>query len=143
MGRGLLPVGLPRLADRDQRRSRKGPAQSSTAPPEVRAGPSGPLKVCSCAVPDPRVLLLDADAVAGDVIAGVLERLGHATTRVTDPLEAIRRAHEFQLVVVDDVGEGADPVQVCRELRATPQAAAVPVLAVCPSDDVEERIKFL
>ena len=94
-------------------------------------------------MPDPRILLLDAEGAAGDAIALVLERLGHATTRVADPLEAIRRAHDFQLVVVDVVGEGADPVQVCRELRATPEAAAVPVLAVCQSDDVEERIRFL
>ena len=99
-------------------------------------------------MPDPRILLLDADAApgapagAGVSLASVLERLGHATTQVSEPLEAIRRATEFQLVVVDVVGD-ADPVQVVRELRATPEAASVPVLAVCQSDDVEERIKFL
>jgi pilus assembly protein CpaE len=93
-------------------------------------------------VPDPRILLLDADVAAGDRLAAVLVRLGHATTQVTDPLEAIRRAGEFQLVVVDEVGE-ADAIEVVRELRATPEAATIPVLAVCRSDDVEERIKFL
>jgi pilus assembly protein CpaE len=94
-------------------------------------------------LPEPRVLLLDAESTGVNPIAVVLERLGHATKRVTDPLEAIRIAPEFQLVVVDHVGAGADPIQVCRELRATPEAATIPVLAVCQSDDVEERIKFL
>ncbi|MCI0344739.1 MAG: AAA family ATPase [Chloroflexi bacterium] len=93
-------------------------------------------------MPDPRVLLLDADATAGENLASVLQRLGHGATQVSDPIEAIRRAPEFQLVVVDLVGD-ADPIQVVRELRATPEAASVPVLAVCQSDDVEERIKFL
>ena len=92
---------------------------------------------------DARILLLDADVAAGDAIAAVLERLGRTATRVTDPLEAIRRATDHQLVIVDLVGEGANPVQVCRELRATPEAAAVPVLCICQSDDVEERIHFL
>jgi pilus assembly protein CpaE len=94
-------------------------------------------------LPEPHVLLLDADATEVNPIAVVLERLGHATKRVADPLEAIRIAREFQLVIVDHVGAGADPIQVCRELRATPEAATVPVLAVCQTDDVEERIKFL
>jgi pilus assembly protein CpaE len=94
-------------------------------------------------LPDPHVLLLDADSAEVNPIAAVLERLGHATRRVADPLEAIRIAREFQLVVVDRVGPAADPIQVCRELRATPEAATVPVLAVCQTDDVEERIKFL
>ena len=94
-------------------------------------------------MPEARILLLEADETAGDEIAAAFERLGHATNRVSDPLEAIRRATEHQLVVIDRVGEGADPVQVCRELRATPETAAIPVLGVCQTDDVEERIRFL
>ena len=34
-------------------------------------------------------------------------------------------------------------VEICREIRATPALAAVPVMCVSGSDDVEERIRFL
>lgn len=93
-------------------------------------------------MPDSRILLLESDPVAGERITTVLEPLGHPCTVVTDPIEAIRRAAEHQLVIIDIVTDG-DAVRVVRELRTTPEAAVVPVLCICQSDDVEERIRFL
>lgn len=90
-----------------------------------------------------RILLLAVGAEAGDAIVVALQRGERTCLRVSDQLEAIRRAPEHQLVVIDDVGADADPVEVCRELRATPSAAAVPVLCISKSDDVEDRIRFL
>ena len=39
--------------------------------------------------------------------------------------------------------DGRSGVELCREIRATPALAAVPILCVATTDDVEERIGYL
>ena len=89
------------------------------------------------------ILLLDVDPASTDVIAGGLVRAGHELTTVTDSDEALRRVLEHQLVIVDVVtGERTAP-DVCREIRGTPDMAAVPVLCIAQTAEVDERIAFL
>lgn len=90
-----------------------------------------------------RILLVDADDVAAGVIADTLKAVGHAITRVTDGREAFQRAPEAELVILDVPGGATSAVELCREIRATPALAAIPVLCVAQSDDVESRIAFL
>ena len=46
-------------------------------------------------------------------------------------------------MIIDVVGAGKSAADVCREIRATPSLAPIPVLCVSQTDDVEERIRFL
>jgi pilus assembly protein CpaE len=64
-------------------------------------------------------------------------------TLVDDPDVAFPQVAEHQLVVIDLIGGPKSAVDVCREIRATPSMAAVPVICVSATDDVEERIQFL
>jgi pilus assembly protein CpaE len=64
-------------------------------------------------------------------------------TILADTDEAIRRAGEFSLVVVDVVDPPRTGVEVCAEIRRTPALAAIPVLCISQTDDIEERVRFL
>ncbi|MCU0477391.1 MAG: AAA family ATPase [Chloroflexi bacterium] len=89
------------------------------------------------------ILLLSAAADAAGPMAEALRVGDHQVTTVTDADEAIRRAGEFTLVVIDAVDPPQTGVEVCAEIRRTPLLAGIPVLCVCQQDDVEERVRFL
>ncbi len=89
------------------------------------------------------ILLLETDPAAGTLLSGILSGVGYQLTTVADPDEAFRLAADHNLVVIDLLSAGRDPVEVCREIRRTPALAAIPVLCVAQSDDVEARIRFL
>ena len=93
--------------------------------------------------PSASILLLEHDLAAGDVIQSVLGGVGYAVIPVQDADAAIRHAAEHDLIIIDLTDPGRSPDAVCREIRGTPSLAAIPVLCVCQSDDVEERIRFL
>jgi pilus assembly protein CpaE len=91
-------------------------------------------------VPDTRILLLGDQS--GD-LAGVLTRPGITLTHADDATDAVRLAHDHELIVLD-VAEGfRASAEICREIRADPNLTAIPVLCVSASDDVEERILLL
>ncbi|MFZ5854954.1 MAG: AAA family ATPase [Chloroflexota bacterium] len=92
---------------------------------------------------DSLILLVEADQPAGDVITGVLSQVGYQLTTVTDTGEAFRQAATHQLIIIDALGTDAAAQQFCREIRATPALAPIPVLCISRTDDVEERIRFL
>ncbi len=94
-------------------------------------------------MPSSSILLLETDAKAGQTIGAVLTGVGYAVEIVKDPAEAIRTAADHSLVVIDVIGSGATPADVCREIRATPSLSAIPVLCLTQTDDVEDRILFL
>jgi pilus assembly protein CpaE len=88
-----------------------------------------------------RVLLLGDSS--SDAIARVLAQHDRFLTRVEDPDEAIRSAPDHQIVVVDVVPLPRTVASVCREIRAVPELAELPVLAISPTDHVEDRIRLL
>ena len=94
-------------------------------------------------MPTTSILLLSAAAEADSATAAVLRAGGRVVTTLADPDEAIRRAGEFTLLVLDTVDPPRTAVEVCSEIRRTPALAAIPVLCVCQQDDVEERVRFL
>ena len=94
-------------------------------------------------VPASSVLLLDADRLAAESISATLTGAGYEVTAVTDADEAFRRAPEFSIVVIDEVQGPRPAVEVCREIRTTPALAAIPVLCISRSDEVEDRVRFL
>ncbi|MEX1172821.1 MAG: AAA family ATPase [Chloroflexota bacterium] len=98
-------------------------------------------------MPASTILVLSDAESAGDAIAPILTSAGYTVTPIADADEAFGRVVEHQLAIIDlragtPVG-GKSAVDLCREIRATPAMAAVPVLCVASSDDVEERIGFL
>ncbi len=94
-------------------------------------------------MPASSILLLDSDPEAGAAIDAILSVAGYTITLTADTDEAFARAAEHQLVIIDMTTGPRTAVDICREIRATPAMAAVPVLCVSASDDVEERIQFL
>nr|MBA2299754.1 response regulator [Chloroflexota bacterium] len=115
-------------------------------------------------MPASTILVLESAATAAASLAPHLTSAGYTVTQTTDADEALSLIVEHQLAVLDvgvgDVGskpakggkaakeaEEAAPVksgmELCREIRAAPAMAAVPILCVASTDDVEERIGFL
>ena len=89
------------------------------------------------------ILLVDADAAAAAEIVAALSAEGHTVVTVPDGDTAFRAASDHQLLVLDVLAGPGTPADVCREIRATPSLASIPVLCVAQTDDVEERIGFL
>ncbi|MFI5227034.1 MAG: CpaE family protein [Candidatus Limnocylindrales bacterium] len=94
-------------------------------------------------MPASNLLLVESDATSRDVISNVLTSVGYTVTVVSDATEAFRRAGEHQLVLLDVVTGDRSAADVCREIRSTPSMAAIPVLCISQSDDVDDRIRFL
>ena len=93
-------------------------------------------------MPSSTILVLETNAQAA-AIEGPLTRIGYQVTTTADPDDAVRRAGEFALVIVDVSSGRASGVDVCREIRSTAAFSAVPVLCMSQTDDVEERVRYL
>jgi len=94
-------------------------------------------------VPSSSLLLLDSEVSSANLIAATLIRIGYGVTTVIEPDDAFRQASDHALVIVDRVTGPRSAIDVCREIRSTPALAAIPVLCISQTDDVEERIRFL
>jgi pilus assembly protein CpaE len=94
-------------------------------------------------LPASTILLIDADAAAAETISAALTAVGYTVTTVADPGEAFGKVADHQLAIVDVVAGERTAFDVCKEIRSTPALAAVPILCVGQSDDVEDRIRFL
>jgi pilus assembly protein CpaE len=92
-------------------------------------------------LPTTRILLLGN--AASDAIARVLAERGRAVTRTENAEDAIRAAADHEIVVIDQVAPPATVATVCRDIRAVPELAELPILAVAASHNVEERIRLL
>lgn len=94
-------------------------------------------------MPSSTILVLETNAEATAAIEGPLTGVGYQVTATADPDDAVRRAADYALVIVD-VGPGPwSGVAVCREIRGTAALSAIPVLCMSQTDDVEERVRFL
>ena len=94
-------------------------------------------------MPASTILLIEADAASGDTISPVLTGVGYTVTISPDAVDAFGKVADNQLVIIDVVTGDRTAADVCREIRATPAMAAIPVLCVSQTDEVEERIRFL
>jgi pilus assembly protein CpaE len=94
-------------------------------------------------VPASTILLLEADPASGELISGILTGVGYTVTTVKEPGDAFAQAAANHLVVLDDISGPKTAIDLCREIRSTPSMAAIPVLCISQSEDVEERIRFL
>lgn len=97
-------------------------------------------------MPASTILILESLAAGDASLASILSSAGYTVTQTGDPDEALAKIGEYQLAILD-MGVVADGtkggVELCREIRATPELAAVPIMCVATSGEVEERIGFL
>jgi pilus assembly protein CpaE len=91
-------------------------------------------------VTDTRIVLLGN--ASSDPLAKTLGKSGRALTRIEDPAALLAAAVDQDVIVLDVVA-GRSIVDMAKEIRAVPELAEVPILAVTASDDVEERIRLL
>jgi pilus assembly protein CpaE len=92
-----------------------------------------------------KIIVLTSDATTGEPIAPVLTAGGATVEVEPDRDRGFTRIVEHDLAILDlgPVSSGRTALELCREIRATPSMAGVPILCVASSDDVEERIGFL
>ena len=94
-------------------------------------------------MPSSTILVLETSAEASAFIEGPLTAIGYQVTITADPDDAVRRAADYALVILD-VGSGPrSGVDVCREIRRTAAFFAIPVLCMSQTSDVEERVRYL
>jgi pilus assembly protein CpaE len=93
-------------------------------------------------VPASTILLLETDESGVASIGDILSGAGYEVSRTLDRDEMLVNASEHQLVIVD-VTDPRTAIEICTQIRSTPGLTQVPVLCISPSDDVEDRIRFL
>lgn len=94
-------------------------------------------------MPASTILYIESKSEAGASISQILTGAGYTVTVATDPDAAFAQVTEHQLVLIGRPGGEHPAVDLCREIRATPSMAGVPIMCVSTTDDVEERIAFL
>jgi pilus assembly protein CpaE len=92
-------------------------------------------------VSDTRILLLGN--AGSDPLVKVLGRTGRVLTRIEDPEQLASAPPDQHVVVLDAAPAPRTLADMCREVRAQPALAEIPILAITATDDVEERIHLL
>lgn len=90
---------------------------------------------------DTRILLLGT--AASESLSKILGRPGRALTRIESVDDLAANAAKNDIVVIDVVPSPRTLVEMCRDLRAIPELAEIPIVAISSTDDVEERIRLL
>ncbi|MGZ6343562.1 MAG: response regulator transcription factor, partial [Candidatus Limnocylindrales bacterium] len=94
-------------------------------------------------MPSSSVLLLANGSSLVETIRRSMASVGYEVVVTADADEAFRLAAAQALVIVDSSGGARTPREICRDLRATPALARIPVLCIAQGNDVDERVGFL
>ena len=102
--------------------------------------PSAGRYPCDCTL-----LLLDDNAVSQLVLRGMLLKLGYRVFTAADAGAAFDVLHgqAVDALLLDCPAQPADQMLLCRQLRALPGGAELPILALVSSTDVAERERCL
>ena len=92
-----------------------------------------------------RLLIIDDEPVARAALDGLLSGQGYELHFASNGLEGLARAAELlpDLVLLDVMMPRLDGFEVCRQLRANPQLAEMPVVMVTSLDDRDSRLTGL
>jgi pilus assembly protein CpaE len=94
-------------------------------------------------VPASTILFIQDDPEAAASTSKILSAAGYTVTQTPDPDKAFAQVAENQLVLIGRPAGKRPAVELCREIRATPAMAGIPIMCISTTDDVEERIAFL
>lgn len=112
----------------------KGSCFTVRLPSVVRESPSVPAPISQVRSTGPakRVLIVDDNEDATEMLSALLQRRGHETRVALDGLHALEIAHDFRPnIVFLDIGlPRLDGFQVARRMRKIPACAAIPIVAV-------------
>lgn len=136
---GTAPLGDPPLG-RMATAELKGTAAVYHGPSGRLGSPSLPARMT---LPASTILLLDQDDAAAELIGSILVPAGYQVTRTTDADDAVRRAADHPLVIIDAVAGPRGGRDACAAIRTTQALAGVAVLGIAQTDDVEERVGLL
>ena len=91
--------------------------------------------------PRGRVLVVEDDADARDLISHLLRREGYEVAQAPGGAEALDLLREVpvDVILLDVMMPEVDGLEVCRRLRRTPDLAAIPVVLLTALDDMETR----
>jgi len=89
------------------------------------------------------ILIVDDDPAACKILEGLLRAADYRIFFVTSGLEALHTAQQTlpDLVLLDVMMPDIDGFEVCRQLRADPMLAEVPIIMVTALEDRESRMR--
>lgn len=88
------------------------------------------------------ILVVEDEAATADLVRAALEERGYSVTVAKTVLEARTRIERARpnLLVLDRNLPDKDGLEFCKELRARPETASLPILFLTARKDVSERI---
>lgn len=106
------------------------------------AGAGTPSETGGSAPAGLRALVVDDEPPLVKVVSSYLEREGFEVASAGDGERAVALAREFEpdVIVLDLMLPGLDGIEACRQIRANPETADIPVLmfsALSGDEDVE------
>jgi CheY-like chemotaxis protein/Tfp pilus assembly ATPase PilU len=112
----------------------------------VLGGAAAEPKLAATAPDQPRVLLVDDDAVVRRLGRTLLEKNGFEISEVSDgvtALELLARDPEYSLVVLDLSMPGMSGLEVLRHVRRTASIASLPVVVLTGSDEQASEAEIM
>ena len=93
----------------------------------------------------PLVLVIDDDHTQRQILTGILEREGYAALAVGDGETGLRAIieHQPRLVLLDLNLPRLDGYEVCRQLRADPLTATLPVMVITAHTSLDDMVAAL
>lgn len=107
--------------------------------------PSSAERTLGALHPTARVVLVDDDPVAGELVRASLEGQGFEVRHCLDPLQALDfiALEAPDLILLDMLMPGIDGIAMCAELRKQPALSLVPVIFLTGRDETEQKVEAL
>jgi twitching motility two-component system response regulator PilH len=89
-----------------------------------------------------RVLIVEDSPTVSSMLAYMLGQIGHETVTAIDGQEAVHLAEKLQpqLILLDVILPKLNGYQVCRQLKATPNTAQIPVVMITSKSRDSDRL---
>src|SRR3954451_7810612 len=89
-----------------------------------------------------RILIVEDDPDIADLVARYLDKAGFVTERAANGRDALAAlaARQPDLMVLDLMLPQVDGLEVCRQARANPHTAAIPIIMLTARAEESERI---